>query len=77
MLQTRDSLITISSSDLLNRCKSYELGALIEKLLGKPVEKRLEVDCEAMKLAYANSKSLITAAGLSLQDAADTLQVCS
>ena len=60
-----------------NRCKSYELGALIEKLLGKPVDKRFEVDCEAMKQAYANSKSLITAAGLSLQDAADTLQVCS
>jgi hypothetical protein len=48
---------------------------LIEKLLGKPLEKRHQLDCDAMKQAYSNSISLINAAKFSLQDAADTLQV--
>ena len=60
---------------IIFRCKSYELGALIEKLLGKPLDKRMEVDCDVMKQAYSSSKALLTVAGLSLQDAADMLQV--
>jgi hypothetical protein len=51
------------------------LGALVEKLLGKPLEGRVEVDCDVMKMAYANSKDLLRVVGLSLQDAADMLQV--
>ena len=57
------------------RCKSYELGALIEKLLGKSLDQRHEVDCDVMKQAYSSSKSLISVAGLCLQDTADMLQV--
>ena len=57
------------------RCKSYDLGALIEKLLNKPLEKRIEVDSDAMKQAYGSSKDLLRVVNLSLNDAADMLQV--
>lgn len=57
------------------RCKSYELGPLIEKILGKSTERRIEIDAEMMKQAFSNSNNLLTAVNLSLQDASDMLQV--
>ena len=61
-------------SDLICRCKSYDLGALIEKLLFKPQENRFEVDVDAMKKAYGSSKSLMQVTSACLQDAEDTLR---
>ena len=50
--------------------------ALVEKLLpGKPQENRKEVDVEKMRKAYMSSKDLLEVTSLSLQDAADILQV--
>ncbi len=66
--------LKISAKELI-RCKSYELGALIEKLLGKSLEDRQEIDPDTMRKSYASSKSLLEATSISLQDAADTLQV--
>jgi DNA polymerase alpha subunit A len=65
--------LKISAKELI-RCKSYDLGPLIEKLLGKSLENRLEVDIDSMRKAYGASKSLLEMTSLSLQDAADTLQ---
>jgi hypothetical protein len=48
---------------------------LVEKILGKPAERRLEIDAEMMKQAFSNSKNLLTTVNLSLQDASDMLQV--
>ena len=66
--------LKISAKELI-RCKSYDLGALIEKLLGKPQESRMEVDVEMMRKAYGSSKALIEVTSHCLQDAADTLKV--
>ena len=66
--------LKISAKELI-RCKSYDLGALVEKLLGKSQEKRTEVDPDAMRKAYSSSKALLQVTSLSLQDAADVLQV--
>ena len=67
--------LKISAKELI-RCKSYDLGALVEKLLpGKPQENRKEVDVEKMRKAYMSSKDLLEVTSLSLQDAADILQV--
>lgn len=66
--------LKISAKELI-RCKSYEIGALAEKILGKPVESRIEVGCDDMRKAYESSKALLHVVNLSLQDAADTLQV--
>ena len=66
--------LKISAKELI-RCKSYDLGALIEKLLGKPQENRMEVDVEMMRKAYGSSKALIEVTSHCLQDAADTLKV--
>lgn len=65
--------LKISAKELI-RCKSYDLGPLVEKLLGKNVEGRMDVDSEAMRKAYGTSKDLVDVASMSLQDAADTLQ---
>ena len=66
--------LKISAKELI-RCKSYDLGALVEKLLGKAQEDRQEVDVDAMRKAYMSSKALLEVTSLSLQDAADVLQV--
>eukprot|EP00095_Tigriopus_kingsejongensis_P006205 snap_masked-scaffold252_size238019-processed-gene-1.18 protein:Tk06205 transcript:snap_masked-scaffold252_size238019-processed-gene-1.18-mRNA-1 annotation:"dna polymerase alpha catalytic subunit" len=65
--------LKISAKELI-RSKSYELGVLIEKLLGKPVEDRVDIGCEEMRRAYESSKSLIHVAQLSSEDALDTLK---
>ena len=64
----------LTFSDLICRCKSYDLGALIEKLLFKPQENRFEVDVDTMKKAYGSSKSLMQVTSACLQDAEDTLR---
>jgi len=51
------------------------LGPLVEKILGKSIERRLEIDAEMMKQAYGNSNNLLTTVNQSLQDASDMLQV--
>ncbi|TRY76652.1 hypothetical protein TCAL_04076 [Tigriopus californicus] len=65
--------LKISAKELI-RSKSYELGVLVDKLLGKDVEDRIEVTCEDMAKAYENSKALLHAAQLSSEDALDTLK---
>ena len=65
--------LKISAKELI-RCKSYDLGALIEKLLFKPQENRFEVDVDTMKKAYGSSKSLMQVTNACLQDAIDTLR---
>ena len=66
--------LKISAKELI-RCKSYELGPLAEKLLGKSALERPELTCDDMARAYDSSKALLEAANISLSDAADTLQV--
>ena len=66
--------LKISAKELI-RCKSYDLGALVEKLLGKPQENRKEVDVDVMRKAYMSSRTLLEVTSLSLQDAEDILQV--
>ena len=68
--------LKISAKELI-RCKSYDLGALVEKLLGKSQENRVEIDAEAMRKAYSSSKNLLEVTSACLQDAADVLQVMS
>ena len=65
--------LKISAKELI-RCKSYDLGALIEKLLGKQLDKRVELDLEEVRKAYSSSKALLQVTASSLQDTADTLQ---
>ena len=65
--------LKISAKELI-RCKSYDLGSLVEKLLGKSLEARTEIGCEEMRKAYESSKALVNVANLSLQDTADCLQ---
>lgn len=65
--------LKISAKELI-RSKSYDLGVLVDKLLGKDVEDRIEVTCEEMGRAYENSKALLHVAQLSSEDALDTLK---
>ncbi len=45
--------------------------------MNKPLEKRIEVDSDVMKQAYGSSRDLLRVVNLSLNDAADMLQVIS
>ncbi len=65
--------LKISAKELI-RCKSYELAALAEKLLGKSLDDRVDLGCVEMKKAYESSKSLLNATTVSLSEASDTLQ---
>ena len=66
--------LKISAKELI-RCKSYDLPSLAEKILNKPAEGREQVDSDAMRASYGNSKELLKCANVSLVEAADTLQV--
>ena len=58
------------------RCKSYELAALVEKLLKKaPRLTSGEGECYEMRKAYETSKALILKAQECATDAWDTLKV--
>ena len=68
-----------ASSDkrrFLSRCKSYELSALVEKLLKKsPRPTSGEGECYEMRKAYETSKRLVQKAQECATDAWDTLKV--
>ena len=65
--------LKISAKELV-RCKSYDLGSLSEKLLGKAAIKRQVVDDEKMRKAYGSSNDLLKIADIGLSDVSDTLQ---
>lgn len=67
--------LKISAKELI-RCKSYELPALVEKLLKKsPRLTTGEGECYEMRKAYETSKDLIQKAQECATDAWDTLKV--
>ena len=68
--------LKISAKELI-RCKSYDLGPLVERLLGKPAEERQELSSDDVLKAFdvGSSRQLIAVANRSLADAADVLQV--
>ena len=66
--------LKISSKELI-RCKSYELGALVEKCLGEEEEKRLKLSPEYLRSCYGSSDGLKTAVSLCMRDAEQTLRL--
>ena len=67
--------LKISAKELI-RCKSYDLGSLIEKLIGgQKADQRLEITTDEMRKAYASSANLLNVINSCLSDAANTLQV--
>ena len=67
--------LKISSKELI-RCKSYELGALVEKCLGEEEdEKRLKLSPEYLRSCYSSSESLKTAVMMCMRDADQTLRL--
>lgn len=68
--------LKISAKELI-RCKSYELGALAERLLNKKMEDRIQIGCEEMRKAYDKSQALMNVIKIGLGEADDTLKVIS
>ena len=67
--------LKISSKELI-RCKSYELGALVEKCLGdEEDDKRLKLSPEYLRSCYSSSENLKTAVSLCMRDADQTLKL--
>ena len=62
------------SAKELTRCKSYDLAALSEKLLGKASMNREVIDDDKMRKAYSTSNDLLQVARIGLNDVTDVLQ---
>merc|ERR1719350_2626660 len=67
--------LKISAKELI-RCKSYELGALVEKCLeGESDEVRAKLSPDTLRKAYGRSDDLKLAVRLCMRDADQTLQL--
>merc|ERR1719348_558300 len=67
--------LKISAKELI-RCKSYELGALVEKCLkGESDEVRVKLSPDTLRKAYGRSEDLKHAVRLCMGDADQTLQL--
>jgi len=68
--------LKISAKELI-RCKSYELGALVEKCLkdGSTEESRAKLTPDTLRKAYSSSADLKTAIMICMRDADQTLRL--
>merc|ERR1719318_1937867 len=67
--------LKISAKELI-RCKSYELGALVEKCMkGESDEVRVKLTPDTLRKAYGRSEDLKLAVRLCMRDADQTLQL--